>query len=163
MKKKLLAVRDLHTEYRTDRGTVQAVRGVDLTLHQGEILGLVGESGSGKSVTCMSILKLLKRGGHIVSGSVKFDDRDLLQLSERQLTHIRGDRIGVVFQDPMSALNPTMTVGRQITEVLLRHQPLTKAARGHVLLNCSNWFVSPLAPHGLIVIRMSFRAACVNV
>lgn len=122
----VLSLRDLRTEYRTDRGTVQAVRGIDLTLQRGEILGLVGESGSGKSVTCMSILKLLKRGGHITSGVAEFDGRDLLQLSERQLTAVRGEKIGVVFQDPMSALNPTMTVGRQIVEVLLQHRKISK-------------------------------------
>lgn len=123
----LLSLQDLRTEYRTNRGTVQAVRGVDLTLRKGEILGLVGESGSGKSVTCMSILKLLKRGGHITSGRAEFEGTDLLKLSDRQLTRIRGDRVGVIFQDPMSALNPTMTVGRQIVEVLMRHRPVTKA------------------------------------
>ncbi len=124
----VLSLRDLRTEYRTDRGTVQAVRGIDLTLQRGEILGLVGESGSGKSVTCMSILKLLKRGGHITSGVAEFEGRDLLQLSERQLTAVRGEKIGVVFQDPMSALNPTMTVGRQIVEVLMQHRKISKKA-----------------------------------
>ncbi|WP_417247894.1 ABC transporter ATP-binding protein [Celeribacter sp.] len=124
----VLSVRDLHTEYRTGRGTVQAVRGVDLTLQRGEILGLVGESGSGKSVTCMSIIKLLKRGGHITSGAAEFDGRDLLQLSERQLEKVRGEKIAVVFQDPMSALNPTMTVGKQIVEVLLQHRKMSKKA-----------------------------------
>ncbi|AML53040.1 ABC transporter ATP-binding protein [Falsihalocynthiibacter arcticus] len=124
----VLSLRDLRTEYRTDRGTVQAVRGVDLILQRGEILGLVGESGSGKSVTCMSILKLLKRGGHITSGVAEFDGRDLLQLSERQLEAVRGEKIGVIFQDPMSALNPTMTVGRQIVEVLLQHRKISKKA-----------------------------------
>ena len=124
----VLEVRGLATEYHTGRGTVQAVRGVDLTLRRGEILGLVGESGSGKSVTCMSILRLLKRGGHIVAGSARFDGQDLLTLSERRLTRVRGDRIGVIFQDPMSALNPTMTVGRQIVEVLRRHRRMSAAA-----------------------------------
>ncbi len=124
----VLEVQGLRTEYRTGNGIVQAVRGVDLTLQRGEILGLVGESGSGKSVTCMSILRLLKRGGQITAGIAQFDGQDLLQLSERQLTRIRGERIGVIFQDPMSALNPTMTVGRQIAEVLLRHRRMSTAA-----------------------------------
>ncbi len=128
MTEALLSLRDLRTEYRTDRGTVQAVRGIDLTLQRGEILGLVGESGSGKSVTCMSILKLLKRGGYITSGVADFDGQDLLRLSERALTRVRGDKIGVIFQDPMSALNPTMTVGRQISEVLLQHRKISKSA-----------------------------------
>ncbi len=124
----VLEVQGLRTEYRTARGTVQAVRGVDLTLRRGEILGLVGESGSGKSVTCMSILRLLKRGGHITGGTARFDGDDLLRLSDSRLTRVRGDRIGVIFQDPMSALNPTMTVGRQIVEVLRRHRRIGAAA-----------------------------------
>lgn len=122
----MLKVRDLETVYRTSRGTVQAVRGVDLTLQKGEILGVVGESGSGKSVTCMSILRLLKRGGTVENGTAEFDGVDLLRLSERKLTHIRGDKIGVVFQDPMSALNPTMTVGRQIVEAVQQHRKISK-------------------------------------
>ncbi len=123
----VLDVQGLHTEYRTARGTVRAVRGVGLTLRRGEILGLVGESGSGKSVTCMSVLRLLKRGGHITAGSAHFHGEDLLALSERRLTRVRGDRIGVIFQDPMSALNPTMTLGRQITEVVQRHRRMSAA------------------------------------
>lgn len=124
----ILRVRGLETVYRTSRGTVHAVRGLDMTVRKGEILGLVGESGSGKSVTCMSLLRLLKRGGTIENGTAEFDGNDLLALSERELTHVRGDRIGVVFQDPMSALNPTMTVGRQIVEAVLRHRNIGKAA-----------------------------------
>ncbi len=123
----LLDVRGLTTVFETSRGSVQAVRGVDLRLEKGEILGLVGESGSGKSVTCMSILRLLKRGGKVTAGTVMFDGADLMERSEREMTRVRGDKIGVVFQDPMSALNPTMTVGRQVEEVLLRHRKLTKA------------------------------------
>ncbi|PHR56220.1 MAG: peptide ABC transporter ATP-binding protein [Robiginitomaculum sp.] len=123
----LLNVRGLRTTYSTGHGVVQAVRGVDLHLNRGEILGLVGESGSGKSVTCMSFLRLLKRGGTIDAGEVIFEGQDLLKMSERQLTRIRGDRVGVVFQDPMSALNPTMSVGRQVAEAVLRHRKISKA------------------------------------
>ncbi len=123
----LLELRGLRTVYRTGRGTVQAVRGVDLTLRKGEILGLVGESGSGKSVTCMSLLRLLKRGGAIESGTAVFEGVDLLSIPERQLQGIRGGRVGVVFQDPMSALNPTMSVGRQIAEVLMQHRKISRA------------------------------------
>lgn len=130
----VLDMQGLCTEYRTGRGTVQAVRGIDLVLLRGEILGLVGESGSGKSVTCMSILRLLKRGGHITAGTARFDGEDLLRLPERRLTRIRGERIGVIFQDPMSALNPTMTIGRQITEVVQRHRDIdARAARARAI------------------------------
>jgi oligopeptide transport system ATP-binding protein len=130
----LLSVTGLHTEYRTSRGTVQAVRGVDLSLTPGEILGLVGESGSGKSVTCMSILRLLRRGGRITQGRIDFDGTDLRLANERHLTGIRGARIGVIFQDPMSALNPTMTVGKQIVEAVLRHRSVgIKAARARAV------------------------------
>ncbi|QQA43833.1 ABC transporter ATP-binding protein [Pelagovum pacificum] len=123
----LLEVTGLTTAYHTRRGRVQSVRGVDLRLERGEILGLVGESGSGKSVTCMSLLRLLKRGGRIEGGTAYFEGEDLLAMPEGKLARLRGDRVGVVFQDPMSALNPTMTVGRQITEVLLRHRRMTRA------------------------------------
>lgn len=134
MTDQVLNVSGLRTEYRTRRGTIEAVRGVDLTLKRGEILGLVGESGSGKSVTCMSVLNLLKRGGRIASGSVMFDGNDLAKMNERNLMQIRGARIGVIFQDPMSALNPTMTIGRQIMEAVQRHQNLSaEKARARAL------------------------------
>ncbi|WP_226779954.1 ABC transporter ATP-binding protein [Oceaniglobus trochenteri] len=123
----LLSVQGLQSEFRTARGVVKAVRGVDLTVAAGEVLGIVGESGSGKSVTCMSILKLLKRQGHITAGKALFQGRDLLTLSEAQLSDIRGDEIAVIFQDPMSSLNPTLTVGAQVIEVILRHRKVSRA------------------------------------
>ncbi|SLN74231.1 ABC transporter ATP-binding protein [Roseisalinus antarcticus] len=124
----LLEVRGLRTAFHTSRGKAQAVRGVDLTVKPGEILGIVGESGSGKSVTCMSVLRLLKRAGRIEGGEVLFGGRDLLTLSEGQMSDIRGSDIGVIFQDPMSSLNPTLTVGEQVMEVILRHRGGGKAA-----------------------------------
>ncbi|MGZ9811658.1 ABC transporter ATP-binding protein [Pseudoroseicyclus sp. H15] len=124
----LLNVTGLTTSFHTSRGRVQAVRGVDLTVKPGEILGIVGESGSGKSVTCMSILRLLKRAGRIEGGSAFFAGRDLMELDEDALTDLRGNEIGVIFQDPMSSLNPTLTVGEQVMETILRHRKIGKKA-----------------------------------
>ena len=123
----LLSVTDLRTSFFTSRGEVQAVRGVSFTLRPGEIFGIVGESGSGKSITCMSVLKLLKSGGRVVGGRAEFEGRDLLTLDERDLRELRGNEIGLIFQDPMTSLNPTLTVGEQIIETILRHRKVSRA------------------------------------
>jgi peptide/nickel transport system ATP-binding protein/oligopeptide transport system ATP-binding protein len=124
----LLDISDLTVRFETRRGFVHAVNGVSYTLEKGKTLGIVGESGSGKSVHFLAALGLLpptvKRE---ITGRVLFDGKDLLTLSDEELSDIRGRDIGVVFQDPMSALNPVLTVGRQLREVLMRHQPLSKA------------------------------------
>jgi oligopeptide/dipeptide ABC transporter ATP-binding protein len=118
----LLEVSDLHTHFFTREGVVRAVDGVDLTVDKGKTLGIVGESGCGKSVTALSIMRLLPTPpARIVSGSIHFDGRELTTLSERELEDVRGRQIGMVFQDPMTALNPTLTIRTQIVEVLQRH------------------------------------------
>ncbi|UYO01219.1 MAG: ABC transporter ATP-binding protein [Devosia sp.] len=127
MTQPILSVRDLTTSFFTRRGEVQAVRGVSFDVRPGEILGLVGESGSGKSITCMSVLRLLKAGGRIKSGSARFDGQDLLALDENALSDLRGNRIGVIFQDPMTSLNPTLSVGEQVMESILRHRRASRA------------------------------------
>ncbi|MHB2210134.1 ABC transporter ATP-binding protein [Methylobacterium sp. CM6257] len=131
MMKPLLEVRDLAVAFDTDGGAVHAVNGVSYTLHEGETLGIVGESGSGKSVHVLAMLGLIPRPpGRITGGQVRFEGRDLLTLKERELRKIRGGAIGFVFQDPMSSLNPGMTVAAQIIEPLRIHLGLdARAAR----------------------------------
>jgi len=123
----VLEVNDLKTHFHTQDGTVHAVNGVSFKLHAGELLGVVGESGSGKSVTMMSLLKLIPMPpGDIVGGQANFADKDLLQIEPDELRKVRGGQIGFIFQDPMTSLNPVLTIGRQITEPLLLHTGLDK-------------------------------------
>jgi oligopeptide/dipeptide ABC transporter ATP-binding protein len=117
----LLEVRDLHVSFFTQAGEVPAVRGVDLTLEAGQTLALVGESGSGKSVTALALMGLVDSPGRIVKGSVRFGGQELTQLPPRELRAIRGRRIGMIFQEPMTSLNPVFSIGDQIGEVLRIH------------------------------------------
>jgi oligopeptide/dipeptide ABC transporter ATP-binding protein len=127
----LLDVRDLRVEFDTYGGVVKAVRGVDFSVERGKTLAIVGESGCGKSVTVQALMGLVPMPpGRITSGSVTFQDRELLGAPVRELNRVRGNQIGMIFQDPMTSLNPTMTVGRQITETLRHHRGLRgRAAR----------------------------------
>jgi oligopeptide/dipeptide ABC transporter ATP-binding protein len=122
----LLAVEDLRVEFSTLRGTVYAVNGVSFDIAPGETLGLVGESGCGKSVTSLALLGILARNGRVSSGGALFGGRDLLTLKDSALRRIRGREIAMIFQDPMTSLNPVLTVGRQIREVLQTHFGLEK-------------------------------------
>ena len=117
----LLEVRDLHTAFTTPAGTVNAVNGVSFDLERGKVLGIVGESGSGKSVTAYSIMQILEKNGKIVSGSVKVDGQELVGAGEKVMKTIRGNKISIIFQDPMTSLNPTYTVGHQLMEAILLH------------------------------------------
>ena len=118
----------MHTEFRTGAGVVHAVDGVSYTVDAGETVAIVGESGSGKSVTALSVLRLIPDPpGRITAGSVTFAGRDLLSLSEPEMREIRGSEIGMVFQEPMTSLNPVLTIGRQITETLEQHRGLNRA------------------------------------
>lgn len=118
----VLDIKNLHTHFKTEKGTVRAVDGIDLSIEAGEIVGLVGESGSGKSVTANSIMNLVKEPGRIAEGSVTYDGQDISSLSENELQKLRGSEISMIFQDPMDAFNPTQTVGRQLHDVLRTHQ-----------------------------------------
>ena len=122
----LLSLQDLKTYFYAPDGVVKAVDGVSLELAEGETLGIVGESGSGKSATCLSVLGLIPPPGRIVGGKVIFEGRNLVGLSERELREIRGKRIGMVFQDPMTSLNPFLTIGDQLMETLLVHDRMSK-------------------------------------
>ncbi|MEZ4406288.1 MAG: ABC transporter ATP-binding protein [Polyangiales bacterium] len=124
----LLSVRGLVTEFATDRGPLRAVDDVSFDVAAGETVALVGESGCGKSVTSLSVLRLIQPPGRVVSGRVTFDGRDLLQLSEPEMRKVRGGQIGMIFQEPMSSLNPVYTVGDQIVEALRLHSDRSRAA-----------------------------------
>ena len=126
MKEKLLEVKNLKTSFFTHVGEVQAVRGISFDLERGEALGIVGESGSGKSVTAMSIMKLLQYPGKIVDGEVWFKGDNLAKKSDKSMMNVRGNEIAMIFQDPMTSLNPVFKIGGQITEALMKHQKLSK-------------------------------------
>jgi len=118
----LLRIKDLRTNFFTEEGVVKAVDGVTYEVDEGEILGLVGESGCGKSVSALSILRLIPNPpGKIVGGEIWFDNQDLLKMDEEEIRHIRGNRIAMVFQEPMTSLNPVLTIGRQLTEAIELH------------------------------------------
>ena len=118
----MLEIENLKTNFNTYDGVVKALDGVNLKIEDGEIFGLVGETGSGKSVTCYSALKLLPKAGEVVDGTIKLNGEDITNASDERLREIRGGEIGIIFQDPLSALNPVMTVNEQIGEILVLHQ-----------------------------------------
>ena len=123
----LLKVQDLHTSFFTDAGEVKAVNGVSFQLERGKVLGIVGESGSGKSVTAYSIMQILAATGKIVSGSIKLDGQELVGAGESVMKQVRGNKVSIIFQDPMTSLNPTYTIGHQLMEAILLHTDRNKA------------------------------------
>ena len=128
MKDKLVEIRGLRTHFKTESGTAKAVDGVDLDIYAGEVLGLVGESGSGKSVTALSILRLIPDPpGEIVSGSILYKGQNLLDLPWKEVRKIRGNEISMIFQEPMTSLNPVFTIGMQVMEIILEHNDCSKA------------------------------------
>ena len=123
----LLEVNDLHTSFFTDAGEVRAVNGVSFNLERGKVLGIVGESGSGKSVTAYSIMQILASTGKIVSGSIKLDGQELVNAGEKVMKTVRGNKVSIIFQDPMTSLNPTYTIGHQLMEAITLHTNRDKA------------------------------------
>ena len=117
----VLEVKDLHTSFFTDSGEVQAVNGVSFNLGRGKILGVVGESGSGKSVTAYSIMQILASTGKVVKGEILFNGENILNYNKKQMDEFRGEKCSIIFQDPMTSLNPTFTVGWQLREALRLH------------------------------------------
>jgi len=122
----LLQIDDLRTHIKLRQGVVHAVDGVSLHVDPGETLGVVGESGCGKTMTALSIMNLLPTGGAIVGGSIKLNERDISKLDAHDMRKVRGNEIGMIFQDPLTSLNPTMTVGKQIAETVLLHRDVSK-------------------------------------
>ena len=123
----ILDIKDLVIHYETDDGVVEAVNGIDIQLEHGKTLGLVGETGSGKTTTALSILRLVPDPpGVIKNGSILLDGKDILNMPQKELEAIRGNTVSMIFQDPMTALNPTMRIGRQISEVVSAHRNISK-------------------------------------
>ena len=126
MNKSVLDLDHLSVSFDTKKGEVQAVRDVSLHINQGEILAIVGESGCGKTVMSQSIMKLLPKSARIKSGSILLDGEDIINYSDKQMRQIRGNVVSMVFQDPMTTLNPTIPIGKQITEAILKHKKISK-------------------------------------
>ena len=125
-KKVLLSVKDLHVKFRVRGRVLTAIRGISLDFYEGESIAIVGESGSGKSVSAMSILQLLDGNGYIAEGEILFEGRDLTKLTREEMYTIRGNKISVIFQEPMTSLNPVFSVERQLSEPFIIHQNMTK-------------------------------------
>ena len=126
MSEKMLEVKGMRTSFFTHVGEVEAIRGVDFYLDKGEAVGIVGESGSGKSVTSLSVMRLLQFPGKLTGGEVFFDGEDLAKKSDKEMQTIRGNEISMIFQDPMTSLNPVFTIGNQIMEAIIKHQKMSK-------------------------------------
>ena len=160
----ILEIDDLQTHFFTAVGTVRAVDGVTYALKPGETLGVVGESGCGKSVTALSILRLVANPpGRIVGGAIRFEGRNLLELSETEMERVRGNEISMIFQEPMTSLNPLYTVGGQISEAIALHQGLSrKRGHGTARSRCCDGSTSPSRRSARTPIRTSSRAACAS-
>jgi len=157
----LLEVSNLGTWFYTRQGIVKAVDGVQFNVAAGETLAIVGESGCGKSMTALSLMRLIPDPpGRIVSGTVKLGGRNLLELSEEQMRKVRGNEISMIFQEPMTSLNPVMTIGKQIGEALILHRDLNRKAALSAPSRCSTWCVSPSRSGARTPTRTSSRAAC---
>ena len=156
----MLEIENLKTNFNTYDGVVKSLDGVNLKIEDGEIFGLVGETGSGKSVTCYSALKLLPKAGEVVDGSIKLNGEDITNASDERLREIRGGEIGIIFQDPLSALNPVMTVNEQIGEILVLHQnaELQKLALEKEIptLKSEKWKASPGVEFTIMAFCISF-------
>ena len=160
----LLEIDNLHTQFFTPAGVVRAVDGVSYSLRSGETLGVVGESGCGKSVTALSILRLVADPpGRIVEGAIRFEGTDLLELTESQMEDIRGNRISMIFQEPMTSLNPLLTVGRQISEAIALHQGrVAPRRRWTALSTCCAACTSRNPSDACTPIRTRCPAACAS-
>ena len=136
MSETILQVKNLVTAFSTDRGTVRPVNGISFDVKKGRTLAIVGESGSGKSVTSLSVMQLIPENGRVEQGEIWFEGQELSKATKRQMQHLRGNRMAMIFQEPMTALNPVFTVGEQIAEVLRLHQKQSRqeAARNAIAM-----------------------------
>jgi oligopeptide transport system ATP-binding protein len=159
----ILSVENLCTYFSTEDGTVKAVDGISFDLLRGETLGIVGESGSGKSVTNLSIIRLIPSPpGRIVAGEVIFDGQDMLALPPDEVRKIRGKRIAMIFQDPMTSLNPFMRISRQLMELTQLHLGHTKARLTSTPSRCSKLSAFQMRVRASIPTRMNFPVGCGN-
>ncbi len=159
----LLTVQDLRTHFYTQDGVVKAVDGISFGIRNGETLGIVGESGCGKSITALSVMRLIERPGRIVEGSIRLDGRDLLAMSDEEMRDVRGNAISMIFQEPMTSLNPVYTCGDQIAEAISLHAGDPDGARRRTgPWRCSARSASPTPERGLASIRTSSRAGCAS-
>ena len=157
----VLDVKNLQTVFFTNSGLFRAVDDVSFTVRRGETLAIVGESGCGKSVTALSVMRLVPDPpGRVVGGSVTLEGTDLLGLDEAEMRKIRGNRISMIFQEPMTSLNPVMRIGDQITEVIRLHQDVTSSRRGQRRSRCCVSSAFPNRNAARMNIRTSFPAAC---
>ena len=141
----LLEIRNLKTYFYTDSGIVKAVDGVSFDVKPGRTLGIVGESGCGKSITSMSILKLIEKPGKIVEGTIKFDDKDIVGMDDKEIREVRGNDISMIFQEPMTSLNPVFRVENQIMEAIMLHQGLDKKEAKKVAIDMLKFVGIPRA------------------
>ena len=158
----LLEVRGLKTHFATDRGLFRAVDGISFNVPRGRTIGLVGESGCGKSVTSLSVMGLVASPGKVEAEAVLFGDRDVLKLSADERRRLRGSKMSMIFQEPMTSLNPVHTVGQQIIEAILAHSAMTPRRHGSARSRCSNWCGSPLPRSGSTTSRTTCPAACAS-
>ena len=159
----LLEVRDLKVSFNTEDGVVEAVDGVSFTLAQGEVLGIVGESGSGKSVTMMSVLRLINDPNAMFEGEVLYKGRSIMDLGDDRMREVRGGEIAMIFQDPMTSLNPVYTVGDQIVEAILTHQRHRQGRRPRPARStCCARSASRRPSAAPTTSRTSSRAACAS-
>ena len=138
MANKVLEVKDLVTTFRIEKKEYEVLRGVSFDLHENETLCMVGESGCGKSVTTLAVMDLLPNNGRVVSGSIKLNGKELIGMPKKERNTLRGKQMGMIFQEPMTALNPLLTIGRQMTEALMLHQGLSKKEARQVAIDYLN-------------------------
>ena len=142
MSEKILEIKDERLSFFTPAGEVKALNGVSFSMNQGDVLGIVGESGSGKSVTAYSIMGLTAYPGRLVGGTVWFNGHQIDKMTEKEFRKIRGNEVSIIFQDPMTSLNPVYTIGNQIVEVILLHTKKTKQEAWAALRSCWSWSAS---------------------